>query len=524
MKSEITKVFEGSERKKILALSVASLAVLSLFIVFSVPSVKFTHGVASGDVTSDGAVLWTRVDNAATLTLEISEDPSFRQIDFKDKVAALESDDYTAKDLATGLKPGTPYYYRWSHGSAVSEVGTFRTAPSPDTSASVHFAFTGDSDPTKINGVRVFGDWESLNSARLEGLDFFIYLGDTIYADFKAGRFTPDNALPAAQTLDEYRQIYKDSREVAALHDLMKATSTYAVWDDHEVRSDWDGQTVDPALYQMGRQSFHEYMPLVKNTASDPNCAGPTQFRVFHWGKDVDVIILDTRSCRSPTVSSVCNWDPAPTLPQSIRAQNPAFFTKSVSSECVNAINDPGRTMLGTSQKAMFKDALLASAKHKFVITPEPIQQMYANPYDRWEGYAAERTEILKFIRDNKITNVIFLTTDQHNNVLNEVFIDAFSDPAPVAYEAITGPISTMTQQKSIFALFGKSLGQKTLDALEGMLDLVGVDCRNLDAFSYGSVEFDAATGKTTITLKDENGNIIHDQQSPSVSCVKTIG
>lgn len=370
----------------------------------------------------------------------------------------------------------------------------------------------------------MFGNWDSLNSARLEGLDFFIYLGDTIYADFRAGRFTPDSALPPAQTLDEFRQIYKDSREVDALHNIMKTTSTYAVWDDHEIRNDWDGQTVDPTLYQMARQSFHEYMPLVKNTSADPNCAGPTQFRVFHWGKDVDVIILDTRSCRSPTVGSVCNGDPAPTLPQSTRAQNPSFFTKSVSNECIDAINDPNRTMLGISQKAMFEDALLApTAKHKFVITPEPIQQMYANPYDRWEGYAAERTEILKFIRDNKITNVIFLTTDQHNNVLNEVFIDHFADPTPIAYEAITGPISTLTQQKSILALFGESAGQQTIAALQGMLDLVGVDCRNLDAFSYGSVVYDATAGKTMITLKDENGNTIHDQLNPAISCTKII-
>jgi phosphodiesterase/alkaline phosphatase D-like protein len=512
------------DAKKILFLSIAGLLTLSLFIVSVVPTVKFTHGVASGDVRSDSAVLWTRVDNAALLTLHVSADPSFKQVDFKGKADALKSDDYTVKGFATGLKPSTLYYYRWSYGSTTSETGTFRTAPAADAPANVHFAFTGDSDPTRVNGIRVFGDWESLNSARLEGLDFFIYLGDTIYADFRAGRFIPDSALPPAQTLDEFRQLYKDSREVTALHDLMKDTSTYAVWDDHEIRNDWDGQTVDPALYQISRQSFHEYMPLVKNTSGDPNCAGPTQFRVFHWGKDIDVIILDTRSCRSTNVSVICNGDPAPTLPRSIREQNPSFFTKPVSNECVSAINDPSRTILGISQKAMFKDALLSStAKYKFVVTPEPIQQMYVNPYDRWEGYAAERTEILQFMRDNKITNVVFLSTDQHNNVLNEVFIDHFVDPTPIAYEAITGPISTLTQQKAILALFGESAGQKTLDALQGMLDLVGVDCRNLDAFSYGTVEFDATTGKTIITLKDDGGNTIHDQRNPTIFCTKIM-
>ena len=69
------------------------------------------------------------------------------------------------------------------------------------------------------------------------------------------------------------------------------------------------------------------------------------------------------------------------------------------------------------------------------------IQQTFALPYDGWEGYGAERKEILNFIRDNAIKNVIFLTTDLHLNLMNEVFIDRFADPAPIAYEVVTGPI-----------------------------------------------------------------------------------
>lgn len=100
-------MFEGSQRKKILLLSLAGLLVLSLFVAATLSPVKFTHGVASGDVTSNSAVLWARVDNAAPLILQVSADPSFKQVDFKDKVEALKTDDYTVKDLATGLKPGT---------------------------------------------------------------------------------------------------------------------------------------------------------------------------------------------------------------------------------------------------------------------------------------------------------------------------------------------------------------------------------------------------------------------------------
>jgi phosphodiesterase/alkaline phosphatase D-like protein len=75
----MAKVF-GSKRKKILLLSIAVLAVLSLFIAAVILPVKFTHGVASGDVTSDSAVLLARVIHSALLTLQVSTDPSFRKL------------------------------------------------------------------------------------------------------------------------------------------------------------------------------------------------------------------------------------------------------------------------------------------------------------------------------------------------------------------------------------------------------------------------------------------------------------
>ena len=95
---------------------------------------------------------------------------------------------------------------------------------------------------------------------------------------------------------------------------------------------------------------------------------------------------------------------------------------------CLDAIFDPSRTFLGPVQKQAVKDALLNStATFKFIVNELPIQQIYALPYDRWEGYGAERNELLNFIRDNAIENVIFLATDIHANLINDVFIDAFA-------------------------------------------------------------------------------------------------
>jgi alkaline phosphatase D len=495
--------------------------------VYAAPPIAFTHGVASGDVTSSTAVLWVRstlsslpVDRKNPVIVEVSTNPDFKRVDFRQAFQTQAQNDFTAKALATDLQPGQLYYYRWRLGFSISEVGTFKTAAAPSSPATVKFAWTGDSDVSKINGAPAFNNWESLDAAAAEGLDFFIYLGDTIYSDFRAG-----GRLPDAQTLEEFRQLYKDSRDVPALHNLLLATSVYPLWDDHEVRNDWDAQTVDPFFYQIGAKAFDEYMPIQANDIPlDPGCSGLPQFRVFHWGLEVDLIIIDARSCRSASVEQQCNNDLAPTLPSSIRSSLPSFFPPQLPAGCLDAINDPTRTMLGDTQKTLLKHALQSSAaKFKFVVSPVSIQQTYIRPYDGWEGYAAERTELLNFIRDNNIRNVIFLTTDLHENLMNEVFVDRFTNPAPVAYEFITGPIATVTDEKLILGSFPPNIGPIAVAAKQNILSLVGVDCRHLNVYSYGSVNVDPSSGTVTVALKDDSGNIIHDQVNPAIQCVKTI-
>lgn len=407
----------------------------------------------------------------------------------------------------------------------MSEGGSFKTAPPPGIADDVRFAYSGDSDGTETPIIpRPFpNNFAALDAARGENLDFFVYLGDTIYSD-SGLRSTP------AQTLPEYRDAYKVNREIAALRNLLRDTSIF--WDDHEVHDDFDGETVDPDRYAAGREAFLEYMPVVNLPLHDPSCAGTPLFRIFRWGKDVDIIILDERSCRSADVEPVCPGvlglpDLAPTLPGFLRAapQFSAFFPLPPPPGCLEAIADPDRTMLGRRQKRLFKTALLESrAKFKFVINQVPIQQFYFLPYDRWEGYAAERAEILNFIRDHNIENVIFLTTDAHRNQINAVFIDRFLDPQPLAHEFITGPIATFTTEQEILNVFGPDLTPTVVTAVHQIFSLVGVECRHLNALSYGLVEVNGSAGTATITLKDDAGMVISDQLNSNIQCSKTIG
>lgn len=479
------------------------------------PPVIFAYGVSSGEVTPISAVLWTRADREVVLTAEISTDPGFATKLTRTALASA-ANDFTAKALVLSLRPATRYFFRWRRGGSVSEAGTFVTAPLPWSSANLRFAWTGDSDSSRNSvGAPFFNNWETLNAARLDQPDFFLYLGDTIYSDFRAGGFLPD-----VTTLPEYRDLYKAGRDFPALRSLARSTSFYAMWDDHEVRSDWDAETVDPYFLGIGRKAFLEYMPLLdQQLIHDSGCATPPLFRVFPWGSAADIIIVDTRACRSASAAIICSGDLAPTMPSFLR---PSFgLAPAPPPGCLAAINNASRTMLGQSQKALLKTALrLSHAKFKIVITPENIQQLWVLPYDTWEGYGAERAEILNFIRDEGIRNVLFLTTDGHQNIMKDVYVDRFTDPAPIAYEVMTGPIASVTWQNLITAAVGPS----GVAAQQAIHNLLGAQCRHLDAYSYGVVDIDAVAGTAKVVLKDAAGHALHDQVTPSITCMKTLG
>ncbi|MCP5111337.1 MAG: hypothetical protein GY953_10940 [bacterium] len=480
-------------------LIVTCLLLLSLPATVAQTTVAFPDGVASGDVTHSRAVLWTRTDRSATLTLEISEDPAFQNV-IRRSARASDDNGLTAKLVLHFLKPEQTYYYRWKAGGSLSETGTFHTAPIPFAPRNVRFTYGGDSDGTRVNGVPAVNNFEALDAARNENGDFFIYLGDIVYTDSghrPGGRAT---------TIDDFRETYHESRRMPALRELQRATSIYPVWDDHEVGNDWNPETVDPFLFANGRRAFVENMPVSPPvTGIDPTCIQQPFFRYIRWGSEVDIIILDERSCRGPTAELAClletgEPDQAPLAPALFRSL--AGIGQGPPPGCVEALSDPSRTLLGATQKYLLKTYLrYSTARFKFIVNEVTIQQYFALPYDRWEGYAAGRAEILNFIRDNRIENVIFLTADAE----------------PIATEFITGPIATTTLEQTLDeAGFSQGLQNQALN-------LLGLSCWDLGSFGYGLVEVDIDAGTATVTLKDDNGDIIHSQGDPEVRCTKTF-
>ncbi|BAZ13044.1 putative phosphodiesterase/alkaline phosphatase D [Calothrix sp. NIES-4071] len=462
-------------------LTVIGLAIITtaiLIVVFpsisGVTTVSF-NGVASGDATQNSIILWTRAFNTATnqgiisnLTAQIATDSKFRNIVSSTKTTTDPKRDYTAKLDVKGLKSGTRYYYRFVAKNKTSPVGTFKTAPTATASFPIRFAFSGDAD----------GQWRPYPSTQnfdKLNLDYFILLGDAIYETKSAiSEATADPFTNTSQALLDYRRKYREQLEpvkkggFTGLQKLFAANGNYTLLDNHELANKQfinggapagtpEGKGVDAANSQNDVntankfinktegfktlvKSYSEYEPIREKTISitnDPR-TDKTQKLYFaqQWGANSIFINLDDRSYRDIRLKTEKNADDI-----GARADNSK------------------RTMLGKTQLSWFKETLLDVTRKripwKIVAISSPIDEIGSDSGKSWYGnYRAERNEILKFIDDNNIENVVFLSTDDHQNRVNDLtYLADFNNPntrkvSPNAFTIVAGPIGASGPDK----------------------------------------------------------------------------
>jgi len=303
----------------------------------------FLQSVASGDPRPDSVVLWVRVEDGARggrdleLALTMALDAELTQAlelsaDAENMVTAADGD-YCLQVRVGGLQPGTTYFYRFSYttldGVARSRVGRTRTAPAEDSDAPAKFAVMCCQD----YAGKYFHAARHISE---QDVDFVLHLGDYVYesagnpafqapTDERSVVFSaPEEALElgtgdgtylAAQSLSNYRDLYKLYRSDPDLQALHERHPIIAIWDDHEFADDSHG---DVATYQDGRvdetsparraaadQAWFEYMPVDYSTAPasklDKQGEFPDNFaiyRSFVFGQHLELILTDLRRFR----------------------------------------------------------------------------------------------------------------------------------------------------------------------------------------------------------------------------------
>ncbi len=313
-------------------------------------------GYVSGDATADGAVVWLRAAPGSMVAVEYSKDASLASPAATPPSPVRREADYTAQITLRGLDPSTVYYYRAAvSGKKRGPVARFKTAPRREDLAPAKFCFSGD---TREN----YKPFSIMDSIRSMEPDFFVHLGDTIYAD-RGG---------TASRLDEFWEKYRANRDDAPSRRLFSQTSCYAIWDDHEVRDNYGPE--DP-LAPVGQRAFLDYWPI-RHDAGDPNRI----YRSVRWGKALELFLLDNRQYRDRKQGS----------------------------------------MLGARQKAWLLDGIASStAIFKVIATSVPL---YGGGDDRWDGFPAERKEIFHWIRARNIAGVVFIAADLHFASVAQVF------------------------------------------------------------------------------------------------------
>jgi phosphodiesterase/alkaline phosphatase D-like protein len=160
------------------------------------------------------------------------------------------------------------------------------------------------------------------------------------------------------------------------------------------------------------------------------------------------------------------------------------------------------------------RDIRRSRATFKVVMNETPIQQFYALPYDRWEGYAAERARLLGFLR-KKVANVVFLTTDTHANMVNDVRLRTLEPGGPKnsgILEVVTGPAATKTFAREIDEAVripgaGNAVGRLFFKPPPPAG--VGMRCAALDVYSYAEVE--VTSRRLVITPRDLAGRLVRE-------------
>lgn len=338
-------------------------AILPAFAVeAAAPKAAFLHGVASGDPTTSGAILWTRVtpdDAAATAPIPVRWHVAAREGGTPVESGAADARaarDFTVKVEPATLQAGTDYWYWFELADGTrSPTGRFRTLPRGATADVVFAVVTCQLYPGGF-----FNAYDAL--ARRDRLDAVIHLGDYIYeygADgygAAIGRKIGRIVEPAHEvvTLADYRArhaFYKRDPMLQAAH---ARAAFICVWDDHETANDsWIGgaENHQPATEgdwgkrkAAAMQAYFEWLPI-----RDPRPGQPWEAinRSFAFGDLATLLMVETRL-----------------LARSHQAEHKGGVPAAEDIAAVLAErNRPDREMLGEPQRAWVERELAGSVK-----------------------------------------------------------------------------------------------------------------------------------------------------------------
>lgn len=387
----------------------------------------FTLGVASGDPTTTGVVLWTRLavdpfaedgkggmpSRSVTVSWQVASDERFENVVRAGATRAAPEWAHSVHLEVDGLESDGEYWYRFRVGKHLSPTGRTRTLPGPDSTTPLHAIAVSCAH---YEG----GFFTAYHHAAQERPDLVLELGDYIYEGGGVDGSTRKHPGPLCLTLADYRRRYALYKAEAETQELHHTAPWVVTWDDHEVQDNWAGiypkRGVPTDAWAARKvaavRAYYENMPLRRRSV--PNGSSIQLFRRFRWGRTADIHVLDTRQYRDR---------------QACHDGQKWWF-----SDCEEQA-DPSRTILGADQRKWLFDGF-DDSDATWQVMPQGVffsrRDITEGPEDTlasdgWDGYRADRNEVRDQWAQRNLNGVV-LTGDVHAGFANEVKAD-FEDP-----------------------------------------------------------------------------------------------
>lgn len=369
---------------------------------------RFLDGVASGEPSPGAVTFWGRLSTSAPRSaarLLVATDSGLNRVVATALVPTSSGVDHTLKARIGGLQPSTHYWYAWQSSTEVSPIGRTKTAPPADSGTPVTIAYSS----CQRYGAGFFT--AHADAAAHDEIDLYAFLGDYTY-EYAYGEYGdsrgPGVVDPVSTDLTSYRGKLRLYRSDPGLRELHRLHPVVHVWDDHEVADNYTDGAPAPSDLQRnaGYRASFEWLPRLAFQND--------RFRLYRslrYGRNAELFITDQRQYRTP--------------------------------------GEPGTTFLGRAQMDWLKSGLQASpARFKLVGNPDMIAPLGVSPAgaevvtvnkDQWDGYPAERSELLGHVATKGISDVAFLTGDIHLYMANDLLFQGRS----VATEYIGGSVTS---------------------------------------------------------------------------------
>lgn len=351
---------------------------------------RITQSPVTGAVTSNSADVILRTNVASQVALRYSTSADLSHAQTSAPQTTQDQHDFATRVSLQNLAPQTTYYLD-VQVNGVSQLQapypSFTTFPPPGTATAFKFLIFNDFFWTPSATFR---------NATKENPAFVVIGGDLSH----------HNPNTLAQKRAMFQQRFDPQGKGADFVSLI--LQRYAVahfWDDHDFGLNNADRTYPNKTLSL--QALNEFFPTYPLTTHG-------DWQSFSYG-NADFFLLDSRSQRDPD----------------------------------NTPDGPNKSMLdgehlGTDgQYSWLTQGLLTSkATWKFIFTPVPFNPTVPKD-DAWAGFKYERGQLVQFIRDHQIQNVIFLSGDLHAGAIDDGTNSDFPEmlvPPPDGKSCLTAP------------------------------------------------------------------------------------